>query len=280
MSRRSLQLTSLLALLLLATACNIDSLSPVRRSPRGPLVNLDRGPSVARSTLAADIAVVDPQEVDLVEDLLTYRIRYHESLGRLRDYYEQHGHATKLSWAEYEQMGLRTVKPFRYLLDAEIPSDRLRPTEDIPEAQALYAQGVDLMRRGGYDLPGLYSQKLFVEAAQTLRELVERYPSSEKIDDAAFMLGEIHRELPNQELIAAKWYERAWTWNPDTPYPARYQAAVLCDYRLRDRARALELYRKVLAEETGDDKNVASASRRIRILTIENSPVGTEEDPG
>ena len=94
--------------------------------------------------------------------------------------------------------------------------------------------------------------------------------ASEKIDDAAFYCGEIHKEyLPGQELIAVKWYERAWEWNPDTTHPARFQAAVVYDYSLHDRDRALELYQHVVAHETNDKNNVRFASRRIRELTAD-----------
>ena len=98
--------------------------------------------------------------------------------------------------------------------------------------------------------------------------MIRRYPSSDKIDDAAFYCGEIHKEyLKDQEPIAVRWYERAFTWNPQTPHPARFQAAVTYDFRMHERARALELYHGVLDVETENKSNVAFASRRIYELT-------------
>ncbi|MFQ5592384.1 MAG: hypothetical protein ACE5HE_14585, partial [Phycisphaerae bacterium] len=73
--------------------------------------------------------------------------------------------------------------------------------------------------------------------------------------------------LPGQEPIAVKWYERAWTWNPETPLAPRFQAAVVYDYRLHDRDRALELYHGVVNHETTHKTNVRFASRRIHELT-------------
>jgi len=118
-----------------------------------------------------------------------------------------------------------------------------------------------------------------VQAVGVFRELIEEYPTSDKIDDAAFQLGQIHKEyLHDQEPIAVKWYERSWTWDPHTPHEPRFQAAVIYDYRLHDRDRALELYRRVLAEETPDQPcwsklarrtNVDFATRRIAELTSE-----------
>lgn len=247
--------------------CNVDGRWAEFRAPKGPVVS-DAGSPSPRLGEGVDRSTTDAQEVDLVEALLTHRARYLHSLRQLHDYYISHGHATKREWAAFELKGLRGVKQFRYLLDAEIPSDALRPVEQIPEADALYDNGLELMRRGGHGVPALYREDRMIEADTVLRELIEKYPTSDKIDDAAFFLGEIHKEyLPGQELLAAMWYERAWTWNPDTPHPARFQAAVVYDYRLHDRDRALELYQSVVRHETAIQSNVRWAMRRIHEMT-------------
>ena len=54
--------------------------------------------------------------------------------------------------------------------------------------------------------------------------------------------------------------------------PARFQAAVLYDYRLHNRARALELYHDVIGHETRKISNIRFASRRIDELT--GTPTG------
>lgn len=220
------------------------------------------------SEKAVDISIADVKEVDLVEAILTHRAQYHRQLRQLHNYYREHGYTTKQEWAAFELKGLRRVKRFRYLLDAEIPSDTLRPVDQIEEADALYEKGLELMRRGGHGVPVVRRQDRMIEAAEVFRELIERFPSSDKIDDAAFFCGEIHKEyLPGQEQIAVRWYERAWTWNPDTPHPARFQAAVVYDYRLLDRDHALELYQKVVKQETATKADVRFAARRIRELS-------------
>ena len=253
--------------MLFAAGCNVARLKPMKRGPEGPVGKASHPSRISEERLALDIAVADAHEVDLVEQVLTYRAKYHRSLALLRQYYESHGYADKQEWAQFELTGLRRVKAFRYLLDAEIPSDQLTPRDAIAEADALYAKGMELMRKGGHETVALYDEDLMVEAAQAFRNLIEQYPSSDKIDDAAFFLGEIHKEyLKNQEALAVKWYERAWTWDPHTPHPARFQAAVVYDFRLQDRDRALELYRAVLAEERRDDGNVRFANRRIEEL--------------
>ncbi|UCE61387.1 MAG: hypothetical protein JSU63_06490 [Phycisphaerales bacterium] len=255
------------AVLLMASlpACNVAGLRRNRDAPVGPVASAT-DPNVTDASI--DIAVVDAQEADLVEALIKHRTLYHRALDKLRAYYADRGYATKQHWAEFEQKGLGNVLTFRYLMDAEIPSARLSASESIEEADAFYRQALDLMTRGGHGVPALYDQDLMIQAAKTFKTLVERYPTSDKIDDAAFYCGEIHKEyLPGQETIAVKWYERAWMWNPQTPHPARFEAAAVYDYRLHNRDRALELYHSVLERETDHKSNVRFASRRIRELT-------------
>jgi len=252
---------------LVVSGCNVDARWARTTEQPGPVP-----PSEASAQLAArhetDISVASTQEVDLVETTLDYRARYRESLQRLRDYYEAHGYVTKADWAAFELEGLRKVRQFRYLLDAEVPSDALRPEEQIAEADELYEQARELMRRGGHGVPGIYRRDRMIEAAKLFRELIERFPGSDKIDDAAFYCGEIHKDyLPGEDEIAVRWYERVWTWDPQTQYPARYQAATIYDYRLHDRARALELYRSALEHESQHKGNATIAARRIRELT-------------
>lgn len=243
--------------------CNVEG----RRSTIAGVPTTDSA-RLVRADQGIDMSTAEVQEVDLVEAVVGHRQHYLRTLRQLHDYYHSHGYTTKQQWAAFELQGMNRVQKFRYLLDAEVASDDLRPEDRIDEADALYEKGLELMRRGGHGVPGIYRQDRMIEAADLFRELIERYPSSDKIDDAAFYCGEIHKDyLPGQELIAVKWYERAYTWDPQTPHPARFQAAVVYDYRLHNRDRALELYQAVVKHETGNKSNVRFATRRIRALT-------------
>ncbi len=258
--------------LVLAAGCNVDPLFPKAKTPKGPVVSISETTG-ARAPADTGLSVVAQTEVDLVEKMVEHRSAYYKSLESLRDYYSDHGYLTKESWAAHELSGLKKVQTFRYVMDAEIPAQRLRPVDSMPEADVMYDRGTALMRKGGHGgLPALYREKPMIEAVGVYRELIEKYPSSDKVDDAAFWLGEIHKEyLKDQEQIAVQWYERAFAWDPATPHPARFQAAVVYDYRLHDRDRALELYQLVLVEESSHWTNVDFATRRIGQLTKETS---------
>ncbi len=249
-----------------SAGCKTDILGKGRRAPEGPVAQIDNPPGIE----LPQIRESDAREVDLVESVLTHRAMYRRYLKQLHDYYDTHGYVTKRDWAAFELADIDRIKAFRYLLDAEVPTASLRPTESIAAADRLYARGLELMQQAGRDIPVFYHERSMREALQVFVSLIEQYPTSDKIDDAAFYCGEIHEDyLEKQEPLAVRWYERAFTWDPSTPHPARFRAAVTYDYDLQNRKRALELYHAVLQGETADESNLAFATRRIGELTAD-----------
>lgn len=260
----SAKLAVLLSAVFVTVGCNTEMRWDDGQTKDGLTTRMDRPEGVD----VPDIQVADAKEVDIVEDLLQHRARYRKLLEVLRDYYTEHGYHTKQKWAEAELADLNHVKPYKYILSAEIPMSRLHPRYAVAEADAMYQQGLDLMRKGGHGVPALYNRQYMRQALDVFTNMIKQYPESDKIDDAAFCCGEILKEYFNNcETLAVKWYERCRTWDPKSPHPALFQAAVLYDYRLHDRAKALELYHRVLEEETLNGSNTAFASRRIYELT-------------
>lgn len=255
---------------LCAAACNTDPIWEHRQRQEAPIVKIDEPDGI----VLPDITIVDAAEVDLVEQVLTHRALYHRSLKALRDFYRDTGYAAKRSWAERELNDVGRITPFRYIVSAEIPSNKLEPIASIEEADAMYERGLELLNKGGHSLPIIFRERKVREALTVFRELIEKHPDSDKIDDAAFYCGEIHKEYFQENRLAVLWYERAYTWDPQTPHPARFQAAVVHDLRMHDRRRALELYHDVLRFETAEKSNVRFAVRRIEQLTKETQPGG------
>jgi tetratricopeptide (TPR) repeat protein len=231
------------------------------------------------------IPVANRTEVDLVEELIMHRAMYARCLRALVTYYTDRGYINKANWAQNELNDLRQVKPYRYIEDAQVPQTDLRPTESILEADKLYEEGLQLMEKGGHGVPVFYNQKTMKLALSKFKQLINEYPNSDKIDDAAFMIGEIHKEyFENQDdEIALKWYQRALDWNPNLPYPARFQMAVIYDYRLHERENALEMYQRVVENERFNKSNLEFAKTRIEQLSSEEtrqSPAEAPEEPG
>ena len=130
------------------------------------------------------------------------------------------------------------------------------------------------MKKGGHGVPVLFNQETMKLALAKFKELVDRYPTSDKIDDAAFFIGEIHKEYLEEKdnIIAVEWYKRAIQWTPNTPHPVRFQLAALYDGRLHEREEALYWYQQVLEHEPDLERsNTMWASNRIRQLTAEKT---------
>ncbi len=252
--------------ILIVAGCNTDPAWEPDQRAEGPTTRIDRPEGID----LPDLQIADAREVDMVERVLMHRAMYHRSLAALREYYRETGYETKRIWAANELRDVSRIKPYRYIVAGEIPGNTLRPIESISAADDLFARGETLMLEGGHSVPGLFRKQKMREALTLFKELIESYPTSDKIDDAAFFCGEIHKEyFKGDEEIAVRWYERAFTWNPDIQRPARFQAAAVYDLRLHDRDRALELYRGVVEHENFNRSNVSFALHRIDQLTWE-----------
>ncbi len=232
-----------------------------------------------------DIQVAGRQEVDLVEHLTTHRKMYNRLLNVLIRYYAEKEQREKLAWAEREREELSFVKPYQYLMSATIPIKSLRPQQSIAEADLLYDEGLKLMRKGGYGWrPGMYNRKIMKQALNKFHTLITEYPTSDKIAEAAYWAGYIHKEYfydPAAQVddndIALQYFERAWTWKPDIRLQARFEAATVYDFRLHDRERALRLYQDVIDKENFIKSNVDFAHARIRQLLKEKHEAAPAE---
>ena len=203
-------------------------------------------------------------EVALVEEVARARNAYGRALQALTDYYMERGTAFKLEWLHSEINAFNKIPKIQYLGVAELAGPELRPMRRIPAADQLFREGVNYK-----DYPAFPPQKkdylkLALEKFQTI---VEKYPDSDKIDDAAFRMGEIYGGWYFEDWTrAVQCYERCWQWNPKTEYPAYFNAAKIYDEKLGNRVKAVELYNRVVAESNDPDL-VKQASDRIKTLT-------------
>ncbi len=246
--------------------CKTDALHGEPEAPAGPTTDLTNPENVE----VESVRVIGQQEVDLVEQVVRCRALYARYLEALREYYEKNGLVDKLTWAEHELDDLRHIKPYKYLLAAEVPDTAFQPVDSIAEADALFDEAMQLMKKGGHGVPALYYERKMKEALTRLKQLLREYPTSDKIAEAAYWCGFIHKEyFKGDERIAVRWFQRAWEWDPDIQLPARFEAAVIYDRRLHERAKALELYRAVIEYETFNKSTMLYAADRIEQLTDE-----------
>lgn len=246
-----------------SAGCQTDLI--VGRGPvRGAPVTAFESVQIARQS---GMSLAEKGEVDLVEQLIYHRTMYARTLRALDGFYRERGYQHKHVWTENELADVQRIRPYHYLLDSELPRLDLRPSAHIPQADALFAEALRLAQSAGLEVPALYNREKMSAALLKFKQLIREYPTSDKIDDAAFYCGELHKEyFEGEEPIAVKWYELAWSWDPTTPHPARFQAAVVYDFRLHQREKALELYRATLAAEP-NRSNRHFAMERINQLT-------------
>jgi TolA-binding protein len=199
-------------------------------------------------------------DVQLVERCLAARKEYEGSLKALYEHYAKAGDKQRLQWAERELMAYHMMWKPSYNLDVkDVPPPTLEAKVNVKEANDLYRAAMDYKGKGfgdDYVLNMRRSELLF-------REILEKYPNSDKIGDVAYQLGEVYESRAyRQHDRAAKYYERSTQWVKGNRSDARLRAAVLYDKQLNERTKAIELYRGVLEHDTDPDR-IKQAEKRL-----------------
>lgn len=270
MTRNWLIITALIAGLLL-TGCN---------NPRTSDAHLLVTDADIQAAQDDGFLIPDAAEVDYVERMAAAREQYRQSLMALSEYYSSVGNAAKLQWANTELETLDQMVQYRYLQPAEWMPEGLMAMNSIEEADVLYAQALKLYRQAGGFLIITNEAKLR-QALGVFNDVIQQYPSSDKIDDSAYRAGQIYEHLKNYQL-AAIYYQRTFQWNEATPFPARFRAAKVMDQKLRMRKEALVLYRLAVEKESRYADNTEYAQMRINALSapeVEEEPMDEEVIP-
>ncbi len=203
---------------------------------------------------------LDASEAYLIEQVDAHRLAYRRYLEALEGHYIQTGQFDKRKMAETELEGLRKVRQYRYLVVADAPPQQMTvAAERVAEADQLYEDGLSYYNH--FRLPLFYDEDKLRRALEKFELIINRHPSSDKVDDAFFYAAEILKEFFNENLTAVEYYRRACLADPNTPHHAHYQRAVILDYRLHNRDEALNEYRLALEAEAGKS-GWAAASRR------------------
>lgn len=213
-------------------------------------------------------------EADYVERAAATRAAYREALASLAAYYRSVGNYTKGQWALTELRTFDQMVQYTYLAPAEVAPANLQARDIIDGAEELYQEGRRLFREAGGALIVVDEPKLR-ESLRYFNRLIAEYPTSDKIDDAAFWSGRVYEYLKNYEL-AAIYYQRAYQWSDSTPYPARFRAATIMDHRLKMRSEALALYQLAVEYESRYAENTEIARQRIAELSRPRAELETE----
>lgn len=231
-------------------------------------------------TLAADV-----RESMLVERVVATRNIYLTAAQLVAEHYAQNGPKDNARASGSVVQRFDHIRTYFYLDEAEFPSPDLRPLESIVPATDLYQRALTLHRKGKGVLRTFFTTDYNKQrdALALFRQIITDYPTSDRIALAAYHVGEIYKEYFNENDRAVRWYELAFTWDPQIDKPARFQAATVYDLRLNNKARALELYERVLVTEHLNQSNVSFAARRINEIRADaelfRAQVGSEPRP-
>ncbi len=203
------------------------------------------------------------KESDIVEALVGYRQAYRKSLESLMEVLKGAKDVKQWTRSKRELKELISVNKYFYLRDADTPGAKLRPTETISAAEKLYKQAMDLKKRSRGLVVRRYETQL---AMEVFRELIRKYPSSTRIDDAAYQIGELCQNNLKDYERAIRWSECVVAWHPDTPLQAHLRIAQIYDKRLVNRLTALDYYRQALAIEPRGSSSRKDIEQRIKRL--------------
>jgi tetratricopeptide (TPR) repeat protein len=235
---------------------------PIKNDPRY-LVDPDQAANIVSMG-----GVPDATEVDLVEDLMARRAEYRQSLAQLHEYYHSMGNVNNRRWAQHEMDALDSVPQYLYLQPGQAAPSTLVAVSSDAQANALFKEAERLYR----EATGLV---IFIDedkmrgALSRYNRLIEEFPTSNKIDDAAYQAGRIYEHFKDWQ-IAADYYQRCFQWNEVTARPARFRAAYVTDQRLHKRTEALPLYQMAVEKESNFTANTEFARKRILELIKSN----------
>jgi TolA-binding protein len=205
-----------------------------------------------------------PSDVEKVERVLAARRDYQLALEQLRSHYATVGDIERVHWAEEELRQFHRMSKQAYRLELDVPPPTLQALYNVPEANELYRRAMTYKDKGWGGTDYIDNQR---RAELLFQQLLTNYPQSDKIDVAAYQLGDIYESRAYKQYRRAAWYfERCVQWHPNTQLDARLRAARLYDKNLQERTRAVELYREITTHET-DPNRRAEAEKRITELS-------------
>lgn len=111
-----------------------------------------------------------------------------------------------------------------YNLDVkDVPPPTLEARVNVREANELYKASMEYKGKGLGDEYVLNMRR----AELLLREILDKYPNSDKIGDVAYQLGDIYEGRAYKQYDrAAKYFERSWQWTKGAPTPSSARGAV------------------------------------------------------
>lgn len=225
---------------------------------------VDSGHSQLLPVTMKSVPVVEAGEADIIEQMTVNRLAYRQYLESLVEHYKETGNNMKLRWAKDELERLDEMPQYNYIIEASLAGPELRARDSIAIADYMYDEAYRMEKRCRF-LFFVHEDNLRL-ALGKYNQLIRKYPTCDKIDDAAYRAAGIY-EYFKDYTIALLYYQRAYQWNPDEIYPAMFKAAYILDEYLHRRGEALGLYQQVIKKKgMMSDKRRQFVEERITAL--------------
>jgi TolA-binding protein len=224
------------------------------------------GGSVGIYAVAADKKEKEktPNDAEHIERVLAARKEYQQSLIALHKHYEKVGDSGRMKWCEEELKTYHLMTKPSYRLDLhDVPPATLEAKENIKDANNLFMEAMKYKDKGSgteYTLNQKRAEILF-------QEILQKFPTSDKIADVAYQLGELYEgKAFKQYDRAAAYFERSFQWRKGVRTDALMRSAYLYDRVLNERSKAIEMYREEISNDT-DMARLKEAQKRLAELT-------------
>jgi tetratricopeptide (TPR) repeat protein len=224
------------------------------------------------TTQTSAISIADAGEIDLVEQVVASRQAYRANLDALVRYYNRAGNNDKLMWSSKELNALDSIPWYKYLIaSTNITQEEYKATTMVPDADLLYDDALLLENEAKLGGVLVTNKDKYRAALNKYEQLIIKYPTSDKIDDASYQCGEIS-EYFKDYTIALEYYQKAYQLNPDLDKPARFRAARILDQRMHRSDEALKLYKEAIATEGRYSKYLEwKKNAEARIVELEKT---------
>jgi tetratricopeptide (TPR) repeat protein len=180
------------------------------------------------------VSVVEAGEADIIEHMATSRLAYRQ---------------------------------YNYIIEASLAGPNLKAKDSDNKANYLYDEAYRLEKAAKrLFVKPFIDENLLRVTLDKYNQVIKQYPTSDKIDDAAYRAGGIY-EYFKDYTIALLYYQRAYQWDSATANPARFKAAYILDQYLHRRAEALPLYQYALGNEKLSKDEQEFVQKRIEELT-------------
>jgi TolA-binding protein len=204
------------------------------------------------------------REEQITNAIISTRENYKNTLEELIQYYLDVGNQLRLKKARNELKALNKVPQFGYLM-ASGDTTNINPSKNIEEANILFEDGKSY--KSALNIINKKSKLLSAEAR--FKKIINDYPESDKVDDAAYELADIYDSYYFKDYeSAAFYYVKSYNLNENTDKPARFKAAWVYDKHLKDFKEAVKNYNEVL-RNSKDEAHRSTAKTRLDQLKKE-----------